>query len=568
MNRLPKLSTVFVGVVALTASLLATGTASQAATVDYTVDLSSTDTLVSGENTEGTSTAMSADGKKVAGIWADPGSNQVGYVAVGTVAGTNVHWGAPVEVFVSSSVINDVRVSLKSDGSKVFAAAGVGEEAQIAIADVSENTLDNLWTNEVDMGIGSDVTQLEAAINSDFTLGTVIGRGDNRVPSFSFSVAPNNSTSLSDVKNVYGSSTSSIGLIQDSTGTKVTALLSISGKTQGRAINVTPGSPPSQGFAEREDVFDGEFSSSIAGSANGDATFVWTEDGEVWSRSTVRDASVFTLGAKTVISQGEGTAYSQPSVSRSSDGTTALVTWRSIADGEKDEVRSTTGTLSGSTSSWASSKSVSGVGYSMRQQSSMSSDGKSGVVVYFIGDTVSNRRLHIRPISIDGKSSKLGTAFKLTDDMPILKDTVAMSSGKGLVVLWKTNGSDGMPAARVRVGLLKAAPTPPNPTGKKAQAPTNNCVVVPKRLPRKGTRVLMKPNCKTNAKQRVKVKVTAKLRNRGEVTLFRVYKVKSGKNKGQTRIRTYGFKLKAKIAWSAPATTAFKPYKKAVTKSS
>lgn len=84
----------------------------------------------------------------------------------------------------------------------------------------------------------------------------------------------------------------------------------------------------------------------------------------------------------------------------------------------------------------------------------------------------------------------------------------------------------------------------------------------------------MKAGCKTNAGARVGVGVNARLR--GDVPVYRlsckvtnhksrsVTKNGSGRycKKGQLTIKTFGYKLRLRVTWHAPATTGYRSYTK------
>lgn len=565
MNRLSRVLMTVTGVLTLVAGLMMTGAAVQAAIVNYSVDLSGVDTLVTGQEIGSVNTAMSADGKKVVAGWATVGGAQKrAYVAVGSVSGSSVTWGAPVEVAGPADEIADVQLVLNQTGSRVFTAVGADNDAVLGLADVSGNSVQNLQSTQVEVHASETVQSLKAVISQDFTLGTVLGLVTGAVRTFSFGANSSNMIFASNASSALSSSAQQIGLVHNSAGTKATAVFSTGANVQLRALKVTPGSPiPSVNFGERDTLFVGDTNVDVAASSNGDATLAWVLDGEAQVVSTVFGGSDVEAGTIQRVSQPGVASYRTPSISRSADGKTALLTWTSGTTGEKDEVLGATATVSGSTASWASPQHISGDGYSQTQSSVLSGDGKSGIAVYLIGNTPPNRRLHVRPVSVEGKTSKWGTSAALTEGSSNVAQTAAMSSTDGVSMVWRS-GSSGNTPVHAQVGLLKS---PVKPAGKKSQVPTNNCVVVPKKLPLKGARVLMKPNCTTNARQKVKLKVNAKLRQRGEITFYRVYRVKSGKFKGQTRIKTYGYKIKANIKWSAPAKGVYRAYNKSVSRS-
>lgn len=110
------------------------------------------------------------------------------------------------------------------------------------------------------------------------------------------------------------------------------------------------------------------------------------------------------------------------------------------------------------------------------------------------------------------------------------------------------------------------------------QQPTHRCAATDTTIPRRGIKRLLKSKCETNVDQRVGVKVTAKLR-RGDQTLFSLHCRVAGKlrptastpyrngtrlcRKGALIVRTYGFALRVKVLWYAPATDTVGTYRKA-----
>ncbi len=108
--------------------------------------------------------------------------------------------------------------------------------------------------------------------------------------------------------------------------------------------------------------------------------------------------------------------------------------------------------------------------------------------------------------------------------------------------------------------MIRIADAPaPTPEPAATQIQTNNCVTAPGKnaIPRAGLKRLTKPHCRTNAGQRVTTKVTGQLASRGDVTLFKVIRKKNG----AVKIRTYGYRLKLRITWSAPAIGTYAAYK-------
>ncbi|MEI8083973.1 MAG: hypothetical protein WCI74_19215, partial [Actinomycetes bacterium] len=86
------------------------------------------------------------------------------------------------------------------------------------------------------------------------------------------------------------------------------------------------------------------------------------------------------------------------------------------------------------------------------------------------------------------------------------------------------------------------------------QRPVNRCVTAPILIPRWGIRRLEAPRCATNAGQPVQVAVTGRLR--GDLRYWKVIR----KANGAVFIKTFGYRLKLRITWSAPAVGNFAAY--------
>jgi hypothetical protein len=96
-------------------------------------------------------------------------------------------------------------------------------------------------------------------------------------------------------------------------------------------------------------------------------------------------------------------------------------------------------------------------------------------------------------------------------------------------------------------------PLPPPPL--RRQVPVGGCVIVPRLIPRAGLRQLERPRCLTNAGQPVRVTVTGRLR--GDLRYWKVIR----KANGAVFIRTYGYRLRLIVTWSAPAVGDFTAYR-------
>ncbi len=145
------------------------------------------------------------------------------------------------------------------------------------------------------------------------------------------------------------------------------------------------------------------------------------------------------------------------------------------------------------------------------------------------------------------------TAPTVTPPTQITCTAPAGTAGAKNIVVTNPNTQTGT----LTGGYTYIAAPPPGPGT--AQTPTNNCVTAPgtKAIPRAGLKRLTRPHCRTNAGQKVTTKVTGQLAPRGDATLCKVIRKKNG----AVFIRTYGYRLKLTITWSAPATGTYAAYK-------
>ncbi len=93
------------------------------------------------------------------------------------------------------------------------------------------------------------------------------------------------------------------------------------------------------------------------------------------------------------------------------------------------------------------------------------------------------------------------------------------------------------------------------------QRPLDKCVLVPKRIPLRGTTKLLKKQCITNAGKRVRVAVSGSVA-RPQGSLDRPYYRVIRKANGAVFLQTRGYPLRLRIRWSAPATGDYLAYKR------
>ncbi|NQU37605.1 MAG: hypothetical protein HQ526_08450 [Actinobacteria bacterium] len=149
------------------------------------------------------------------------------------------------------------------------------------------------------------------------------------------------------------------------------------------------------------------------------------------------------------------------------------------------------------------------------------------------------------------------------NDNPTKTQTMLPGSGSSLIDA-APNGTAGITIDQrnvVREGSfwIGAVQTvrAPNPQPLLAQTPVGcgRKLTKPKGIKRAGRTRLAKPGCTTNAGQQVKVKAAGSLR--GDLRLFKLKR----KANGKVVIRTYGYKLKLHIKWSAKATDDYSAYR-------
>ncbi len=131
--------------------------------------------------------------------------------------------------------------------------------------------------------------------------------------------------------------------------------------------------------------------------------------------------------------------------------------------------------------------------------------------------------------------------------------------------------TDGLKTTSAAVTATPSAPPVPP---KSAQTPARGCVTSGgATLPRKGTKTLMKANCRTNAGEIVGVKtVKANPKSKAKYTLFcQVTNRKTAGTraasggtrycaKGELRVRTYGTRLSLRATWFARGNATFDLY--------
>lgn len=137
------------------------------------------------------------------------------------------------------------------------------------------------------------------------------------------------------------------------------------------------------------------------------------------------------------------------------------------------------------------------------------------------------------------------TTFTVNSPTSITATTPAAAAAGASTITIKTGGGTATGSYTYTGGT----------TGKKPQYP-GACADFPARLPTSGTKKLISKTCVTNAGQKITVTATAKIRKRGDIRLYKIYK-----KRGATYIRTYGHSINLRLTYKAPATSTFSAYK-------
>jgi hypothetical protein len=114
---------------------------------------------------------------------------------------------------------------------------------------------------------------------------------------------------------------------------------------------------------------------------------------------------------------------------------------------------------------------------------------------------------------------------------------------------------EGDPLRPESADLTKVIPPIPPAPPIVPQVPKAGSVTIPNKLPRKGLRKIASKKPKTNAAQRVTVRVRCSAL-RGDLRTCKLVRT----NNGQF-LRTFGRPVQAKIVWSAPAVPGFTAYR-------
>lgn len=496
---------------------------------------------------------VSNDGTKATTVWSGhDGTSFLTQAASASIAGNTATWGTVTDLSDSTNDAYYQSLGVSSDGARATAVwqrhNGSVNVVQAASASVAGDTA--IWGDPVDVSTNpGGATAPEIAVSSDGKMATVVWLGESSL-AYVFS--------------------SSSAVIDETTSTW---------------------SPEVQLSENVTNVVDYGVALSDDGSRS---TAVWDVLGEHEAPGIVQSASATVAGnsatwsTATTLAHVVGDAVG-PVVALSGDGTRATAVWY----GDEDYVQSSFATVSGNTAAWSTPTTLAD---GRAPQVAVSADGTKAIATWNMSGQ--GRRV------LQSAATMIGTGFPLTYSgngstsgsvpvavgSPYPAGTAVTVAGPGDLVKsgstfagWNTaaNGTGtsydsgalvSMPARQLDLFAQWNAPPPvPRPN----QAVVNNCVTVPKSLPRKGTKRLMKPKCITNAGQRVGTRIvtlsgkprytkllcqTDTQKRRGAERASKASANGRICKEGSLKIRTLGTKVKVRVVWKAQATDNFQAY--------
>jgi hypothetical protein len=490
-----------------------------------------------GESSAGGEVALSADGTRATSVWLRLSGNVI-QSASGVIAGTTATWGSPVNLSSGSSLgYFDQQVGLSSDGTRataVWAEGMLGGHIRSASATVTGTAA--TWGGWVNLA------------TVDTPLDPVLG------------VSADGTGAVAVWRHYDGSSwrtDSAAATVSGSTGTW-------GSPTFLAALGYQP---------------------HVALSSDGaTATAVWQgSDGSVLgveSATASVTGSSLSWGAAVRLSDAGRTA-SVPGVAVSADGSQVTAVW-SQSDGEHNLIRTRSARISGTSAEWGPGSTVSAAGQDAgAPYVALSASGRLATAVWYRGDGT-NRLLQASSALIRQTQS---IDFPAIADVPLTGGPVILkaTASSGLTVSFSSATPQVCTVSGDRAQLVGAGTCTINAdqsgnddyvaaisasrsfsvTGAalKAQVPKKRCHIPPKKIRRSGKTVLMRKPCRTNAGQKVTVKVTSKPR----VKKSGAYKVL--RRKKAVKLRTFGKAFKVRVTWKArskpgySAYTLVKPYR-------
>ena len=478
--------------------------------------------------------AMSSDGLTVNAVWVRVNSSNITVVQTSQSTDGGVSWNAPGSTPDLSDLTVDAltpRIAASADGSQVVAVWATDDHASTqGISSARSSSGGAVWSGRVDLPSLGTAVEPRVEMSSDGqTVAAAWLDGDIVRASTSSDGAAN----WGSIKQLSENATTSrhLQVAISATGTNIVAIWC-------------------------EDDSGGNTLIETSNSVNSGASWLAPT-------ATVALSDTSKEGVEPQVAFSGGTQVT--AVWRWKDGSSGVIQTLTSADaGVTWPAISTAKTLSG----------ASDQAYDAHLD--VSANGALMTVIWYISAT---RTVQASSSSDSGVTwSATPTDLSVSSGPREPKPRLAASTdGTKLVAVWINYATN----SRVQAGLgTNAAPTPtptPSPSGPQTQSVVGGCVKSGGAMPASGSKELVAADCKTTAGQVVGVGVSAAAR--GDVTYYSLYCKKSnGKTaktrstghgdgtryckSGALRIRTYGYKLRIRVKWTAPATATFAAYKK------
>lgn len=542
--------------------------------------------------------SISADGTRAVAIWTNQGvTGAVATTSVGSISGTSVNWGPESAISAAQAIVTFPQIVLSSDGTRATAiwnqANGVRSNSAVIAADGSA-----IWaSNAVNNVVGATVSSLppSLALSADGTTAVVVWVGSSPFP------AQLKSTQVNGTSAVWPSTATQLSAASSNT-VPPKAALSADGTVafavfadkpasvtniKGARIAIAGDQATITASALLSDGSVNTLAPQVALTSDGSvATAIWLRNagtGAVTVQSRTMPTTLADLGTTAQLDTGASTT-SGPTVRISTSGSRAAAAWTSQDPSSSNVVpRAASGTITGGTASWNTPQTLADAATASGVQLGASGDGATATAVWLLtsgGSTsihASSGVFYVPPqiTSIDTGTGNGGVGTQVIINGLYLTGTTSVTFGgtpAEFTVLSDTQIQAVVPphvggpvgisvtnpvGSATLEGAFSYPPEPPGPLPDVTlvQKPINKCVLVPRSIPAEGKKKIMKRGCKTNADERVRVRVTGHLR--GDLRLFEVRRNKRG-----TFLITNGFPLRLRIVWSAPGIGDYAAYSK------
>jgi hypothetical protein len=531
--------------------------------------------------------AMSADGSRATALWSHKeGSTWEVRSASATLSGNTPAWGAPMTLSAPgvSCAGGDVALSAAATRATAVWLRESGNITQSASGTIAGTTA--TWGTAVNLsnqGSSAGFYDAQVALSSDGTQATAVwaeGAAPGRLQSASAEVTGTDAVWSGPVilQSTQYPSDPAVALSADGTRA-VAAWRGWSGsawQVQSAAASISGFEPT---WGSRVPLAAPGYRPRLTLSADGaTATAVWqgAEDPVLVVNSataTVAGTSL-TWGAATRLSDA-GVFGLSPQVAGSADGRRVTAVWVQT-DGSNNRVRANSARISGTSAEWGPASTLSAAGQDAGgPQVALADSGRLATAVWYRSDG-SNGLLQASSALVRQTQT---IDFPAIGDVPLTGGPVVLtaSASSGLPVSYTSATPQvctvsGDRAALVATGTctidadqmgnedyLPAATASRSFTitasALKAQVPKKRCHIPPRKIRRSGKTVLMRKPCRTNAGQKVTVKVTSKPR----VKKSGAYKVL--RQKKAVKMRTFGKAFKVRVTWQARAKAGYSAYR-------